>query len=183
MGSRLEKTVEDGQQASEQLLVNLLFYDDATDLTEEEAQQAAEAMSDSEKAAYFRDKFTNDPKLVFTALNYGTPNRASRSSLFIWGFVDGHVVSPVIDWDPKGGNYFPKPMIIGDTKSVMNRVTTMVFHFLNVIISTWGHSTAMILHLCTTGMILKGLTGLTPGPGCSLLMMIIMPAEKPWLKR
>lgn len=121
MGSRLEKTVEDGQQASEQLLVNLLFYDETTNLTEEEALQAAEAMSDSDKAAYFRDKFTNDPKLVFTAINYGTPNRPSRSPLFIWGFVDGHVISPTIDWDPAGGNYFPKPMIIGDTKSERGR--------------------------------------------------------------
>lgn len=98
----------------------MLLYDETNNVsTEDEAEQAAQNMSDGEKASYFRDKFTNDPKLIFTSVNNGTPNRPSKSDLFIWGFTDGYVVNSTIDWDPVGNNYFPKPMIIGSTETDM----------------------------------------------------------------
>lgn len=111
--------VEEGHAAADQLLVNLLVYDDNGIDTAEAAEAMLADMSTDDIAEYIRDVFSNDPLLVFTALNDGTPHRASRSVLYHWGFSDGHVVSSAIDWDYRGGNYFPKPMIIGATEADM----------------------------------------------------------------
>lgn len=112
-------TIEEGNAAADQILVNLLIYDHNDINTSEEARAKIDGMSTEEIAAYLRDKFTNDPLLVFTAVNNGTPDRPSKSNLYKWGFVDGYVVNESIDWDPSSGNFYPKPMIIGDTEADM----------------------------------------------------------------
>jgi len=112
-------TIEEGNSAADQILVNLFLYDDNGIDTAEAARAKVDSMSREEIDNYFRNKFTNDPLLVFTAVNKGTPHRPSKSYLYYWVFADGYVVKKSIDWDPSSGNFFPKPMIIGDVEADM----------------------------------------------------------------
>jgi para-nitrobenzyl esterase len=112
-------TVEQGNRLGEQIVENLILYADNGIGSIEAARNRVSSMRPEEIAAYLRDVFTNDPLLVFTAVNKGTPHRPSKSDLYRWGFTDGHVVAPAIDWNSAAGHYFPKPMIIGDTEADM----------------------------------------------------------------
>jgi len=111
--------VEEGNRLGKQIVVNLVLYDDNGIDTVEAAKERVDRMSLEETAAYLREVFANDPLLVFTAVNKGTPHRPSKSDLYRWAFTDGHVVAPSIDWDAAAGHFFPKPMIIGDTEADM----------------------------------------------------------------
>jgi len=66
-------------------------------------------MSNAEIADYLRSTFAENPLLVFTAVNNGTPDRPSNRDIYHWGFLDGTVIGDAIDWDAEG--FMPKPMI------------------------------------------------------------------------
>ncbi len=109
-------TKQMGNVAAAKILDNLLLYDDNGITTAEAAAEKAASMSKEEIAAYLRKTFTDNPLLVFTAVNNGTPHRPSKSDLYYWGFLDGHVINKAIDWDAKG-SYYPKPLIVGNTET------------------------------------------------------------------
>lgn len=113
-------SVESGYESADQLLLNLLLFDKNEIESEEAAAAAIAQMSKEEIREYLLDVFSNNPLLVFTAYNYGKPNRPSSSKLYHWGFSDGYVVSEALNWDYCSGHYFPKPLIIGATEADMN---------------------------------------------------------------
>jgi len=105
-----------GNEAAAKIVVNLILYNDNGITTAEAAEQKAASMNKEETAAYLRKTFTDNPLLVFTAVNNGTPHRPSKSDLYYWGFLDGYVVNSTIDWDAKK-NFYAKPMIVGNTET------------------------------------------------------------------